>query len=163
MNTLKNQEKTNIDLFFFAVLWALLDPVLGPIRGSTIFSDELVWAKTGGIQRACKSTPLTMRRSTNGFASVLVPHGIRNPMATGPLTQATGPPRSGAGVGVGMLRGAGDPFLEFLLDLEIHQDSTIVKLGFIRKNLGEADRFGPTQNAKIFPNIPEMFKNMFGL
>ena len=27
---------------------------------------------------------------------------------TGPLTQATGPPRSGAGVAVGMLRGAGD-------------------------------------------------------
>ena len=29
-------------------------------------------------------------------------------MATGPLRQAMGPPRSGAGVGVGMLRGAGD-------------------------------------------------------
>ena len=28
--------------------------------------------------------------------------------ATGPPTQATGPPRSGAGVGVGMLRGSGD-------------------------------------------------------
>ena len=28
--------------------------------------------------------------------------------ATGPATQATGPPRSGEGVGVGMLRGAGD-------------------------------------------------------
>ena len=27
--------------------------------------------------------------------------------ATGPLTQAMGPPRSGAGVGVGVLRGAG--------------------------------------------------------
>ena len=27
---------------------------------------------------------------------------------TGPLRQATGPLRSGAGVGVGMLRGAGD-------------------------------------------------------
>ena len=31
------------------------------------------------------------------------------PQERGPLTQATGPPRSGAGVGVGMLRGAGDP------------------------------------------------------
>ena len=31
-------------------------------------------------------------------------------MATGPLRQATGPPRSGAGVGVGVLRGAGDSF-----------------------------------------------------
>ena len=30
----------------------------------------------------------------------------------GYLTQATGPPRSCAGVGIGMLRGAGDPFLE---------------------------------------------------
>ena len=28
--------------------------------------------------------------------------------ATGPPGQATGPPRSGAGVGIGMLRGAGD-------------------------------------------------------
>ena len=26
-------------------------------------------------------------------------------LATGPLTQATGPPRSDAGVGIGMLRG----------------------------------------------------------
>ena len=33
--------------------------------------------------------------------------------ATGPPTQATGPPRWGAGVGVGMLRGAGDPLLDF--------------------------------------------------
>ena len=32
--------------------------------------------------------------------------------ATGPPTQATGPPRSGAGVGVGMLRGAGDSLFE---------------------------------------------------
>ena len=30
------------------------------------------------------------------------------PTSTGPPTQATGPPRSGAGVGIGMLRGAGD-------------------------------------------------------
>ena len=30
--------------------------------------------------------------------------------ATGPPRQATGSPRSGAGVGVGMLRGAGDSF-----------------------------------------------------
>ena len=29
--------------------------------------------------------------------------------AKGPLNQATGPPQSDAGVGIGMLRGAGDP------------------------------------------------------
>ena len=31
--------------------------------------------------------------------------------ASGPLTQATGPPRLGAGLGVGMLRGAGDSLM----------------------------------------------------
>ena len=51
-------------------------------------------------------------------------------LATGPPRQATGPPRSGAGVGVGILGGAGDPWLDFLLDLEIYQDSTIVKFVF---------------------------------
>ena len=32
--------------------------------------------------------------------------------STGPFRQATGPPLSGAGVGVGMLRCAGDPLLQ---------------------------------------------------
>ena len=43
---------------------------------------------------------------------------------------ATGPPQSGAGVGVGMLRGTRDPLLEYFLDLEIYQDSTNVKFVF---------------------------------
>ena len=37
--------------------------------------------------------------------------------ATGPPTQATGAPRSGAGVGVDMLRGAGVPLLEMKIKL----------------------------------------------
>ena len=56
----------------------------------------------------------------------------------GPPTQATGPTWSGAGVGVGMLMGAGDPLLDFFLDLEIYQDSTIVRFRSVGKNLGEA-------------------------
>ena len=36
------------------------------------------------------------------------------------------------GVGIGMLRGGGDAFLDFL-DLEIYQDSTIVKFRFYQK------------------------------
>ena len=63
--------------------------------------------------------------SGNEDRSVLVLGPPRQ--ATGPTRQATGPPRSGAGVGVGMLRGAGDP-LRIFLDLEIYQDSTIVKI-----------------------------------
>ena len=79
-------------------------------------------------------------------------------MATGPPAQATGPHQSGAGVGVGMLRGTGDRLLDFF-DLEICQDSTIVKLCFIRKHLEEADRFGPTQNSKIFIKKSIVFFN----
>ena len=60
-----------------------------------------------------------------------------------PPRQATGPPRSGAEVGVGMWRGAGDPLLELFLDLEIYQDSTIVKFCFVGKHLGETDRLDP--------------------
>ena len=57
--------------------------------------------------------------------------------ATGPPTQATGPRRSGAGVGVGMLRGAGDPSLDFCLDLEIYRDPTTVKFRLGGKNWEE--------------------------
>ena len=63
---------------------------------------------------------------------------------------ATGPPRSGARVGVGMLRGAGDPFFSKFLDLEIYQDSAIVKFVLLPKRVGEADRIGDTQISKIF-------------
>ena len=49
--------------------------------------------------------------------------------------------QSGAGVGVGMLRGAGDPFFSKFLDLEIYQDSTIVKFVFLPKRVEDADRF----------------------
>ena len=58
-------------------------------------------------------------------------------------TQATGPPRSGAGVGVGMLRGVGIPLLENVWISRIHQDSTIVNFRFVWKALGEDDRSGP--------------------
>ena len=53
--------------------------------------------------------------------------------------------RSGAGVGVGMLRGAGDPFFSKFLDIDIYQDSTIVKLVFLPKRVGVADRIGDTK------------------
>ena len=43
-----------------------------------------------------------MRRATGeALRGVEDEHGL----LTGPLTQATGPPRSDAGVGIGMLRG----------------------------------------------------------
>ena len=63
---------------------------------------------------------------------------------------ATGPPRSGAGVGVGVLRGAGDPFFSKFLDLEIYQDSTIVKIVFLPKRLGKPRRIGDTKISKLF-------------
>ena len=53
--------------------------------------------------------------------------------------------KQGAGLGVGMLSGAGDPFLDFFWDLEISQDSTIVKFRFLPKRVGGADRFGDTK------------------
>ena len=68
----------------------------------------------------------------------------------GPLTQATGPVRSGAGVGVGMLRGAGEPFFSKFLDLEIDQDSTIVKFSFLPKRVGKPDRFRDLQISNLF-------------
>ena len=40
-----------------------------------------------------------------------------------------------------MLRGAGVPFFSKFLDLEIDQDSTIVKLCFLQKT-GKPDRIG---------------------
>ena len=49
--------------------------------------------------------------------------------------------RSGARVGVGMLRGAGAPISCPFLDLEIHQDSTIVQFVFYQKGVGGTDRF----------------------
>ena len=45
-------------------------------------------------------------------------------------------PRSGGGVGVGMLRGAGHPFFSKFLDLEIDQDSIILKFVFYPKGWG---------------------------
>ena len=60
----------------------------------------------------------------------------------GPPRQATGPPLSGAGVEVGMLRVLGVPLLENLWISMTYQDSTIAKL-FFRKTLRESDGFGP--------------------
>ena len=52
------------------------------------------------------------RQSVLSFASN-VPRSFQAPprRQRGPLNQATGPPRSGAGVGIGLLRGAGDSLL----------------------------------------------------
>ena len=55
------------------------------------------------------------------------------------------------GPGVGMLRGAGDPLLDFFLDLEIYQDSTIAKF-VLSEQMGKASRFGPTQNSELLEN-----------
>ena len=65
---------------------------------------------------------------------------------TGPPRHAMGPPRSGAGVGVVMLRGAAIPLLDFLGISKILQDPTIVKIPFCWKAPGEDDRFGPKKN-----------------
>ena len=67
-----------------------------------------------------------------------------------------------AGVGVGMLRGVGGPLLDFL-DLEICQYSTIVKFVFFGNKLGGADRFGPTQNSKLFIKKSIVFKHIIDL
>ena len=57
----------------------------------------------------------------------------------------------------------GTPCLAFL-DLEIYQDSTIVKFRFFRKKtLGEADCFGPTQNAKTIQRCSIGFQAFFDL
>ena len=45
-------------------------------------------------------------------------------------------------------------YTPFFLDLEIYQDSTIVTLCFVEKQMGGADRFGPTQNANLLQHIP---------
>ena len=57
----------------------------------------------------------------------------------GPLTQATGPLRSGAGVGVGILRGAGDPFLEFFGFRDLSRFHRC-KVRFFKQKVREADR-----------------------
>ena len=67
--------------------------------------------------------------------------------------QATGPPRSGAGVGVGRLRGAGDSLTCFFLDFEDYQDSTIVKFSFRWKSLGEDDCCGTKKKTQLFKSI----------
>ena len=77
------------------------------------------------------------------------------------LTQATGPPLSGAGVGVGMLRGAGDPFFSKFLDLEIYQDSTIVKFASLPKRLGKPDRCGDTKISKLIIKNSILFQTYF--
>ena len=71
-----------------------------------------------------------------------------------------GPPWSGAGwesVCWGLL---GTPWV-FFLDLEIYQDSTIVKFRFANKNLWETDCFWPTQNSNLFNKKSIVFKTMF--
>ena len=73
-------------------------------------------------------------------------------MATGPPRQATGPPRSGAGAEVGMLRGTGDPLLDFFGFRDLSRFHHL----FVGKNLGEADRFGPTKiqnHSQIFNHL----------
>ena len=68
-------------------------------------------------------------------------------MATGPPTQATGPPRSGAGVGVGMLRGTGDLFFDFVGFKDLSRFHHC-KIRFVTKRVGEADRIGDTEISK---------------
>ena len=57
---------------------------------------------------------------------------------------------SGAEVGVCMLRGTGDPVLDFFG----FRDLSRFLHSFVGKNVGEADRFGPTQHSNLFNNIP---------
>ena len=61
-------------------------------------------------------------------------------------------------VGVGMLRGAGDPLLEQKLDLDIHQDSTIVNLCFWGK-LGRSRLFLTDAKFKIIQQKINSFSN----
>ena len=65
----------------------------------------------------------------------------RTTHVTGPLRQATGPLRSGAGVGVGMLRGAGVPLLDFSLDFK--DSSRFHHRTSLFLTLGGANCFGP--------------------
>ena len=83
---------------------------------------------------------------------------------------------SGAGVGVGMLRGAGIPLLEnkkgFLVpwvlmfhgfqDLEDSSRFHYRKIPFCLKTLGEANCFGPEKN-NIFEHIQLFVKRVFDL
>ena len=70
-------------------------------------------------------------------------------MATGPPTQATGTPRSGAGVGGRYVEGCWGPYLIFFGFRDLSRFHHL----FVGKNLGEADRFGPTQNSRLFSNM----------
>ena len=82
-------------------------------------------------------------------------------MDTGSLRRATGPPWSGARVGVGMLRGAGDTLLEYFLDSEIYQDSTVVQLGFIRKKPRRSRSIWTHAKFKNIHQKIDLFNHMF--
>ena len=73
-------------------------------------------------------------------------------MATGPPRQATGPLGSGAGVGVGMLRGAGDSLTDVFLDFDDLSRFQHRKIQFFWKALGEIKL-----NSNIFLSFPERF------
>ena len=66
--------------------------------------------KTVKRERLCiYNKPTQISDPAAALLHILIPPQISEPeRATGPLTQATGPLRSGAGVGIGMLRSAGD-------------------------------------------------------
>ena len=85
-----------------------------------------------GIGRACSAERIgieALEKPGQGPPTMLSSASLAS--GTGPETprQATGPPRSGAGVGVGMLRGAGIPLLIFGIS-KIYQAPTIVKFRF---------------------------------
>ena len=69
--------------------------------------------------------------------------------------------RSGAGGGLGRLRGAGDPLLVFL-DLEIHQDSTIANYVF-GKNWEKPIVLDPRKFKTIQHKVNSLFKAVFDL
>ena len=60
-------------------------------------------------------------------------------------SKATGRPRSGAGLGVGMLMGAGDPLLDFFVFRDLSRFHHR-KVPFGGNKLGGADSFGPKKS-----------------
>ena len=68
--------------------------------------------------------------------------------------------RSGAGVGIGILRGAGDSLTSTFLDFDDLSRFNHRKMSFVWKALREADCFGPTKNqtySKIFHSVQTCF------